>query len=160
MRYLLICFQTGLLRINTTSKKIEGGPSVNRFRLSADSVCQQIPSVSRFRLSADSVCQQIPSVSRFRLSADSVCQQIPSVSRFRLSADSVCQQIPSVSRFRLSARDYNNIREIVIDNCQVMEQTKIQLPEISVWTLTQWYVCYCHIHLLPIPPPGPPGPEA
>ena len=92
MRYLLICFQTGLLRVNTAARKIEGGPSVNRFRL--------------------------------------------------------------------SARDYNNIREIVVDNNHVMEQTNIQLPEISVWTLSQWYVFYCPIYLLPIPPPGPPELEA
>jgi len=43
-----------------------------------------------------------------------------------------------ISRFNLIAHAYKHIRECILSNAEVMQQTTLQLPEVNAATLTQW----------------------
>nr|XP_054597768.1 uncharacterized protein LOC107391949 [Nothobranchius furzeri] len=43
------------------------------------------------------------------------------------------------SRWTLIIRAYKHIRECILNNFTIMEETTIQLPEVNKTTLTQWY---------------------
>jgi hypothetical protein len=43
-----------------------------------------------------------------------------------------------IQRWTLVCRDYKAIREMVLNNARVMEETGIQIVEINTATLTQW----------------------
>ncbi|XP_070403353.1 uncharacterized protein [Nothobranchius furzeri] len=43
------------------------------------------------------------------------------------------------SRWTLIIRAYKHIRECILNNITIMEETTIQLPEVNKTTLTQWY---------------------
>lgn len=44
-----------------------------------------------------------------------------------------------MSRFTMVARVYKHIRECIITNAKLMNETTLQLPEVNAATITQWY---------------------
>ncbi|KAF3842749.1 hypothetical protein F7725_001598, partial [Dissostichus mawsoni] len=65
-----------------------------------------------------------------------------------------------VSRFTMVIRAYKHIRECVITNAKVMTETTIQLPEVNVATVTQWFSRRCRSQEQQILKQGIPAPDA
>ncbi|KAI4826173.1 hypothetical protein KUCAC02_021814, partial [Chaenocephalus aceratus] len=65
-----------------------------------------------------------------------------------------------VSRFTMVIRVYKHIRECVITNAKVMTETTIQLPEVNVATVTQWFSRRCRSQEQQILKQGIPAPDA
>ncbi|KAI4827569.1 hypothetical protein KUCAC02_030957 [Chaenocephalus aceratus] len=65
-----------------------------------------------------------------------------------------------VSRFTMVIRAYKHIRECVITNAKVMTETTIQLPEVNVATVTQWFSRRCRSQEQQVLKQGIPAPDA
>ncbi|KAK5901446.1 hypothetical protein CgunFtcFv8_026315 [Champsocephalus gunnari] len=65
-----------------------------------------------------------------------------------------------VSRLTMVIRVYKHIRECVITNAKVMTETTIQLPEVNVATVTQWFSGRCRSQEQQILKQGIPAPDA
>ncbi|KAK1887486.1 Platelet glycoprotein Ib alpha chain [Dissostichus eleginoides] len=65
-----------------------------------------------------------------------------------------------VSQFKMVIRAYKHIRECVITNAKVMTETTIQLPEVNVATVTQWFSRRCRSQEQQILKQGIPAPDA
>ncbi|KAK5891586.1 hypothetical protein CgunFtcFv8_018819 [Champsocephalus gunnari] len=57
-------------------------------------------------------------------------------------------------------RVYKHIRECVITNAKVMTETTVQLPEVNVATVTQWFSRRCRSQEQQILKQGIPAPDA
>lgn len=68
----------------------------------------------------------------------------------------LCEIFPSpqtnqgitTTRWSLVCRAYKKIRDTVLNNARVMEETNIQLAEINNTTLSQWYVFKYYLSML------------
>ncbi|KAK5911923.1 hypothetical protein CesoFtcFv8_001849 [Champsocephalus esox] len=65
-----------------------------------------------------------------------------------------------VSRFTMVIRAYKHIRECVITNAKVMTETTIQLPEVNIATVTQWFSRRCRSQEQQVLEQGIPAPDA
>ncbi|KAF3851508.1 hypothetical protein F7725_013280 [Dissostichus mawsoni] len=76
------------------------------------------------------------------------------------STKTLCAARERVSRFTMVIRAYKHIRECVITNAKVMTETTIQLPEVNVATVTQWFSRRCRSQEQQILKQGIPAPDA
>ncbi|KAK3095779.1 hypothetical protein FSP39_019003 [Pinctada imbricata] len=103
----------------------------------------------RFKAKATGVVPGVDSTRRCFLGQNTGPAQWPDCNRYVEAIISrLCELYPGnertpqgsiIMRWTLISRAYNKIRQLVLNNARVMENTEPQLPEINNTTLSQWY---------------------